>query len=319
MIIDSSLRETEHRRRQLPAQLVEHFVESCRSGVSSVMIAVLDQLAPQLELRRRSARSGSSVRTLYMPTIPDAIRSICYLAPPANVEAPILTMAPDPADHGTFPPQAIREQWRKAVDASCNGTPWHSWRDVYFGAISRVDGYRLAAHSPFIIRTRSTEPYANIWITIDPAASRVLQKLPTAAPAQLIAYLSQAGHGNGVAIVPASFSHLFACGAHTIQATGSVDQIADAVATLWQPDTYVKHPEDALQRGFGIHYPAPRPAALPELPNGWSNPSVQQVLNEEQMQEALQNDLVGMVVVANGGGSSVLLMTNGISGHDGGF
>lgn len=319
MIIDSNLCATTHKRRQLPAPLVAHLVERCREGADRITIAILDQLAPHIELKRRSAHNHSAVHTLHMPSIPDAIRSICYLAPPANVEAPILTMAPDPTDHRVFPPAMIREQWRAEIDASCDGTSCHSWRGVPFGSIGRVDGYRLAARSPLIIRTHSTEPYANLWITVNPAASDVLRKLPLAAPPQLIAYLSQAGHGNGVAIVPAHFGHLFISAAHTIQAEASVNEIAHAVASFWQPDTYVKHPEDPLQRGFGIHYPAPHPDTLPELPNGWDNPAVQQLLTEEQMQQALHHDLIGTIIVAHGGGSAVLLMTNGVSGHDGGW
>jgi L-fucose mutarotase/ribose pyranase (RbsD/FucU family) len=318
MIIDSNLTATAHKRRQLPAPLLEHLIENCREGGDSVTIAILDQLAPHIELRRRSAHNDSAVRTLHMPSIPDAIRSICYLAPPANIEAPVLTMAPDPADHVVFPPQIIREQWRAEIDASCDGTSGHSWRGVPFGSISRVDGYRLAARSPFVIRTCSTEPYANLWLTVNPAASKALGKLPQSAPPQLISYLSQAGHGNGVAIVPAHFGHLFVGAAQTIQAEASVDEVAHAVASLWQPDTYAKHPEDPLQRGFGIHYPSPHPTTLPDLPNGWSNPAVQQQLTEEQMQQTLLHDLVGLIVLAHGGGSAVLLMTNGISGHDGG-
>lgn len=319
MIIDSALAATEHKRRQIPAPLLEHLIESCRNGVSRVTVAVLDQLAPQLELRRRSARSGLAVQTLYMPTIADAIRSICYLAPPADIEAPILTMAPDPVDHAALPPQKVVNQWRSQVEGSCDGTSGHSWRGVPFGAVSRVHGYRLIARSPFIIRTRSVEPYANVWITVNPSASQVLRRLPLIAPPRLLAYLSQAGHGNGVAIVPASFGNLFACGADTVQVNASVDEIAQAVASLWEPDAYTKHPEDPLQRAFGIHHLSPHPGAIPQLPHRWNDPAVQQLLSEEQMQQALHNDLVGMMVLAHGGGSSAFLMTNGISGHNGGF
>jgi hypothetical protein len=319
MLIDANLKPTLNPRRQIPAPLLEYLIELSRSGVDSLTIPVLDQLAPLPSQRRRVTPNETAPRIVHMPSIPDAIRSICYLAPPANTDCPILTMAPDSADHGTYPPEQIREQWRQQVNASCDGTPYHSWRGVQFGAVARVDGYRLIGRSPFIIRTASTEPYANLWITVNPASSEVLRSLPAKAPATLIGYLSQAGHGNGVAIIPERFKDLFVCNAPTISADGTVAEIAQAVASLWHPDTYIKHTEAPLQRGFGIHYPAPRPGTLPELGNGWSNKAVQQIVDEQQMQQALHDELVGLIVSADGGGDAVLLMTNGISGHDGGL
>jgi L-fucose mutarotase/ribose pyranase (RbsD/FucU family) len=319
VLIESSLSSTPHPRRQLPAPLVEALVDAHRRGVTSFTVAILDQLAPELALGRRVNRNDHAVATMYMPTIADAIRSICYIAPPADVRDPVLTMAPDEADHSVFHPETIREQWRACVETSCDGGRLHSWRGVNFGALCRVDGYRLAARSPFVIRTTSTEPYANVWLTVNPAASGVLQQLPPAAPAKLVAYLSRAGHGNGVAIIPRQFEKLYTTGAETIRASGSVDDVALAIASMWQPDTYVKHPEDPLQRGFGIHSPSSTVPALPELPNGWSNASVQQSLDQAAMQAALANDLVGLSVIADGGGDKVFVMTNGISGHDGGF
>ena len=319
MLADQGLSGTEYRRRQLPAPLIEALVEAHRSGVTSFTVAVLDQLAPDLELCRRRARNNDAVGTMYMPTIADAIRSICYIAPPADVTDPVLTMAPDESDHTTFPPVTIREQWRECIETACNGSRWHSWRGVNFGAVCRVDGYRLAAQSPFIIRTASTEPYANVWLTVNPAASGVLQQLPAAAPPRLIGYLSRAGHGNGVGIIPAQSESVYTNGAETVRAAGSVDDVAVAVASLWQPDAYVKHPEDALQRGFGIHSLSSDSIRLPALPDGWGDERVQQVLDQSAMRAALSNDLVGLSVIADGGGDKVLVMTNGISGHDGGF
>jgi L-fucose mutarotase/ribose pyranase (RbsD/FucU family) len=319
VLVEKGLSSTEYPRRQLPAPLIEALVEAHRSGVTSFTVAVLDQLAPELELCRRGARNNDAVGTMYMPTIADAIRSLCYIAPPADVRDPVLTMAPDEADHATFPPATIRDQWRECVEKACNGGRWHSWRGVNFGAVYRVDGYQLAAQSPFVIRTASREPYANVWLTVNPAASGVLKHLPAAAPAKLIAYLSRAGHGNGVAIIPAQFESQYTTGAEIVRATGSVDDVAAAVATLWHPDTYVKHPEDALQRGFGVHAPSSALLSLPELPNGWGDERVRQIVDQATMQAALSNDLVGLSVIADGGGEKVLVMTNGISGHDGGF
>jgi hypothetical protein len=319
LLAEKGLSSTEYPRRQLPASLIEALVEAHRGGVASLTVAVLDQLAPEVSLTRRTKRNREAIGTMYMPSIADAIRSLCYISPPAAVKDPVLTMAPDEADHSVFPPTTILEQWRECVETSCDGSRWHSWRGVSFGAISRVDGYRLAAQSCFIIRTSSTEPYANVWLTLNPAASGVLRQLPGAAPARLISYLSHAGHGNGVAIIPAQLEHLYPSGAETVHASGSVDDVAAAIASLWHPDTYMKHPEDLLQRGFGVHYPSTRSTPLPELSNGWRDDQVRQVLDEASMQVALSNDLVGLSVIADGGGDSVLIMTNGISGHDGGF
>ncbi len=319
MLVETGLSGTDYPRRQLPAPLVEALVEAHRQGITSFTIAILDQLAPELELCRRVNRDSTAVPTMYMPTIADALRSLCYIAPPADVKDPVLTMAPDEADHAAFPPATIREQWRACVETACDGGRWHSWRGANFGTVCRVDGYRLAARSTFVIRTASTEPYANVWLTVNPAASGVLQGLPKAAPAKLVAYLSRAGHGNGVAIIPAQFEKLYATGTEFIRAPGSVDDVALAIATLWQPDTYVKHPEDPLQRGFGIYSPSSPSPSLPELPNGWSDERVRQNLNTTAIQAALASDLVGVSVIADGGGDKVFVMTNGISGHDGGF
>lgn len=319
MLIESSLKGSAHARRQIPAPILEALVEANRNGVKDFTVAVLDQLAPRVELVHRKARNDQSLENVFMPTIPDAIRSLCYIAPPASIENPVVTMAPDKADHGTFPPATILNQWRECIDTSCNGNMWHNWLGVNFGSIARVDGYRLAAMSPLIIKTWSTEPYANVWLHLNPTASEILNNLPKAAPPRLISYLSHAGHGNGVAIIPASFADQFNCSAETVRANGTVSDIASAIAQLWNPDTYIKHHEDALQKGFGIHHISSHAANLPELPNGWGSKSNQQILTEGQMQAALRHDLVGLIVIAEGGGDSVLLMTNAISGHDGGF
>jgi hypothetical protein len=319
VLIESSLKGSAQARRQIPAPLIEALVDANRRGVPDLPVAALDQLAPAVELVHRKQRNAQSLEAMHMPTIPDAIRSLCYIAPPASIENPVVTMAPDKADRGTFPPETILNQWRECIDTSCNGNMWHNWLGVNFGSIERVDGYRLAAMSPLIIKTWSTEPYANVWLHLNPAASEILNNLPKAAPPRLISYLSHAGHGNGVAIVPASFADLFNCSAETVRANGTVSDIASAIAQLWNPDTYTKHPEDALQKGFGIHHTSSHAANLPELPNGWGSESNQQILTEGQMQAALRHDLVGLIVIAEGGGDSVLLMTNAISGHDGGF
>ena len=319
MFIESSLKESAHARRQIPAALIESLVKANREGVTDLPVAVLDQLAPAVELVHRKQRNAQSLEAMHMPTIPDAIRSLCYIAPPASIGSPVVTMAPDKADRGTFPPETILNQWRECIDTSCKGNMWHNWLGVKFGSIARVDGYRLAAMSPLIIKTWSTEPYANVWLHLNPAESEILNNLPKAAPPRLISYLSHAGHGNGVAIVPASFADLFNCSAETVRANGTVSDVASAIAQLWNPDAYIKHPEDALQKGFGIHHTSPHAANLPELPNGWGSESNQQILTEGQMQAALRHDLVGLIVIAEGGGDSVLLMTNAISGHDGGF
>jgi len=319
VLIESSLKGSAQARRQIPAPILEALVEANRNGVKDFTVAVLDQLAPRVELVHRKARNDQSLENVFMPTIPDAIRSLCYIAPPASIENPVVTMAPDKADHGTFPPATILNQWRECIDTSCNGNMWHNWLGVNFGSIARVDGYQLMAMSSLIIKTWGEEPYANVWLHLNPAESEILNNLPKAAPPRLISYLSRAGHGNGVAIVPASFAELFTSRAETIRDQGTVNHIAAAVAQLWHPDTYMKHHKDSLQRGFGIHYTAPHASRLPDLPNGWADQSNQQILTKDQMQAALDHYLVGLIVIAEGGGDSVLLMTNGISGHDGGF
>lgn len=320
MIKDPALASMRHPRRQAPAQLLERLVDQARSGGETLVVGIKDQLAPDHALKQRLTHNPEAFETMHLPSIADALRMVCYLAPPARVEYPICTMSPDAHDV-TFDPAVILHQWRDVVDTSCDGSPWHTWREVAFGAIDRVNGYRTFAQTALIIRTHSDEPYANVWVTIAPSRSEPLRRIPVAAPAQLVAYLSQAGHGNGVVVVPESLAGVSPFRGATIVSSAPAEEVVSAIADLWEPDTYPKHPESALQRGFGIYSTsnAPAPYVGAELNNGWSETSVQQALSESDLREALQDDLIGLRVVTPGVGERIFVMTNGISGASGGF
>jgi hypothetical protein len=320
MIKDTALESMRHPRRQAPAPLLERLVEEARTGGKSLVVGIKDQLAPDHALQQRLAHDPRAFETMRLPSIADALRMVCYLAPPARVDYPICTMAPDTHDV-SFDPKVILNQWRDVVDTSCDGSPWHSWRDAAFGAIDRVNGYRKFAQTSLVIRTHSDEPYANVWVTIDPSRSEPLKRIPAAAPPHLVAYLSKAGHGNGVVVVPESLAGISPFRGATIVSSASAEQVVSAIADLWEPDSYPKHPESVLQKGFGIYSitNAPSRCIGVELNNGWADPGMQQALSESDVRAVLQDDLIGLCVVTAGVGERIFVMTNGISGAHGGF
>ena len=275
-------------------------------------IAVCDQLAPAF---------GSNDASFSHASIPDFVRSLAFHCPPANVSSPVVTMAPDVADHHEHSREKILKQWRHTVDSS-----WPTWNGVQFDAIDRNDFYRRLLEASAVVHTLSDEPYANLLLTVNPASSESLRKIPGVVCLDLAEVLSRAGHSQAVVIAPSSHRHLFDVAPRALKLRYSCppSHIARAVSHLWLPDTHAQNPKLPLQKPLGILCEDTLSAhdGIAALEGRWSDPSLMQALSLDEFNKELADPRVVVCIEATVRDSIpgvCYIMKNWLSGHNGGF
>jgi L-fucose mutarotase/ribose pyranase (RbsD/FucU family) len=311
MIRDLTLLGQAHPRRQLPAGLLPMLLEAARAGVTEFTVAICDQLAPS---------QASNDHVLHHASIPTAVRALCHHCPPAQVAAPVITMAPDLADRAQHPPARIAGQWREVIDESAA-----CWRGTPSAAIDRNAFYARLPTAQAVIHTLSEEPYANLLLTLDPSRSAALLGIPRELCAALVQALSLAGHSNCVAIVPlsnAALAHGHAPRALALRYSCSARRLATLVSGMWLPDTHVQHKAMPLKVALGVctQRPDALEACCASLSGLWREPEHRQHLSVAAWHAEISDPrLIAAIVCEDEGEPAAFLLKNGVSGADGGF
>jgi L-fucose mutarotase/ribose pyranase (RbsD/FucU family) len=301
-------------RRQLPESLLPMLLEAHRAGHEFFDIAICDQLAP-------SRKSNANV--LFFSSIPDCIRAVTFHCPPVTSGTPVVTMAPDVADRHEHSPDKIRNQWRATIEES-----WPTWSEVPFTSLDRNEFYQRLPTVNVVVRTLSTEPYANVILRVNPRASTSLASIPDMICPQLAEEISLAGHSHALVVGPEDLAPYLSSvpesAARFSYHLHRTPDVLSIITDVWLPDTHEQHPDLPLQTPLGSFSPQHEPTldelVLP-LGQGWLQAHFLTQLDENQWRREISDRRVVALITtaAHPNDKTAYVVKNWISGHNGGY
>jgi hypothetical protein len=355
MLQTQKLETQKHGRVTLPFKVIKYIAslneEALKACDYKLTISIVDQLCAKFsDLKRAKAGRGIPGRIFVGDTFANVIPALALIAAPIGTK--YLKMAPHPGDGFKGKRNELLNTWTAIFEKLTPSKGWQrGWQSCKPTPVERTKHYtQIGRDSDVIIRTNETAGWANVTLTLDlnklsPTAKRLVKhyrsemknqkangesqqgtEVSASRTSFLMDFLAEAGHGNGVLVVPEKYLEKFKKyikedSFNIIHTKSSMNEITETISENWIPDTYPKG-QSILQRA-SAYIPLSKGSANPlknlSASSEWTQRKNNQKMSIKNACDYLNKEKRDFLVVVVPDGDAAVLMTNGISGADHGF
>lgn len=355
MLETQKLETQKHGRVTLPFKVLKYIASLNKEALEAcdykLTISIVDQLCARFsDLKRAKAARGIPGRIFVGDTFANVIPALSLIAAPSGTN--YLKMAPHPGDGFKGKRNELLNTWTDIFENLTPSRGWQKgWQSCKPTPVERTKHYtKIGGDSDVIIRTNETAPWANVTLTLDlrelsPKARELVEQyrremknqkangesqqgteVSASRTSFLMDFLAEAGHGNGVLVVPEKHLKKFnkyikEDSFNIIHTKSSMNEITKTISENWIPDTYPKG-RSILQRA-SAYIPLSKGSANPlknlSASSEWKQEKNIQKMSIKKTCAYLNSEWRDFLVVVVPDGDAAVLMTNGISGADHGF